>query len=325
MRRRRLRQGDPARRARRRLRRAGHRGRHRPRRARRGHARSSKGPSRLLVRGWNVDGARQRGGARSGARLPRDPRRRARRRPDAAGVRGRGRGRPAAGRWARLLGGHGRRDRARRRAGRRRRRAPGARDGVGARLPRQPERRRRGRRGARRVRLLPQGRGRSSACASAGRCTSCVGSTGIASSTKSMVDAVARLRARRPEVVAKSFEGVRSLVKNARLAIEAGDRFALGKLMDLNQMLLSGLFVSSPEIERMCALAREAGAHGREAHGRGRRRERRGARAVDGGGRRRCSRPGAPTASRASRRASRPRCAASAVAAAGVGAGEAAP
>jgi mevalonate kinase len=97
----------------------------------------------------------------------------------------------------------------------------------------------------------------------------CVGSTGIGSSTKTMVDAVARLRARRPEIVAKSFEGVRVLVNNARLAIEAGDRFALGRLMDLNQMLLGGLFVSSPEIERLCALAREAGALGAKLTGAG--------------------------------------------------------
>jgi mevalonate kinase len=97
----------------------------------------------------------------------------------------------------------------------------------------------------------------------------CVGATGMASSTKSMVDAVARQRARRPEIVAKAFEGIRSLVSNARLAVEAGDRQALGKLMDLNQMLLGGLFVSTPEIERMCALAREAGALGAKLTGAG--------------------------------------------------------
>jgi mevalonate kinase len=97
----------------------------------------------------------------------------------------------------------------------------------------------------------------------------CIGSTGIASSTKTMVDSVARMRARRPEIVAKSFEGVRVLVQNARLAVEAGDRAALGKLMDLNQMLLGGLFVSSPEIERLCALAREAGALGAKLTGAG--------------------------------------------------------
>jgi len=97
----------------------------------------------------------------------------------------------------------------------------------------------------------------------------CVGHTGMASSTKAMVDAVARLRARRPEIVAKSFEGVRALVQNARLAIEAGDLFALGKLMDLNQMLLGGLFVSSPEIERLCGLARDNGALGAKLTGAG--------------------------------------------------------
>jgi mevalonate kinase len=97
----------------------------------------------------------------------------------------------------------------------------------------------------------------------------CIGHTGVASGTRAMVDAVAKLRARRPEIVAKTFEGIRSLVNNARLAIEAGDRFALGRLMDLNQMLLSGLYVSTPEIERMCELARGAGALGAKLTGAG--------------------------------------------------------
>jgi mevalonate kinase len=97
----------------------------------------------------------------------------------------------------------------------------------------------------------------------------CVGSTGIASSTKTMVDSVARLRDRRPEVVAKTFEGIASLVRNARLAMEAGDRVGLGRLMDLNQMLLGGLFVSTEEIERMCGLARDAGALGAKLTGAG--------------------------------------------------------
>jgi mevalonate kinase len=97
----------------------------------------------------------------------------------------------------------------------------------------------------------------------------CIGNTGVASSTKAMVEAVARLRARRPEIVDKSFEAIRTLVSNARLAIEAGDWSALGKLLDLNQMLLGGLFVSTPEIERMCALARGAGALGAKLTGAG--------------------------------------------------------
>lgn len=97
----------------------------------------------------------------------------------------------------------------------------------------------------------------------------CVGNTGVASSTKTMVESVARLRARRPEVCEKSFEGIRSLVRNARLAVEAGDVVGLGRLMDLNQMLLSGLFVSTEEIERMCSLARSAGALGAKLTGAG--------------------------------------------------------
>jgi len=97
----------------------------------------------------------------------------------------------------------------------------------------------------------------------------CVGSSGTASSTRSMVEGVARLRARRPEIVDKSFEAIRTLVSNARLAIESGDRFALGRLMDLNQMLLAGLFVSTPEIERICAIARGAGALGAKLTGGG--------------------------------------------------------
>jgi mevalonate kinase len=84
-----------------------------------------------------------------------------------------------------------------------------------------------------------------------------------------MVESVSRLRARRPQIVETSFEAVRVLVSNARLAIEAGDRFALGRLMDLNQMLLGGLFVSTPEIEQMCSLAREAGALGAKLTGAG--------------------------------------------------------
>jgi len=102
-----------------------------------------------------------------------------------------------------------------------------------------------------------------------GSLTLCVGSTGHASSTKTMVETVARLRQRRPAIVAKAFDGIAALVQNARLAVEAGDRVGLGKLMDLNQMILSGLFVSTEEIERLCHLAREAGALGAKLTGAG--------------------------------------------------------
>ncbi len=99
--------------------------------------------------------------------------------------------------------------------------------------------------------------------------TVCLGSTGVPSSTKAMVDGVARLRDRKPELVEKSFSAIDSLVRNGRLALEAGDVVGLGKLMDLNQMLLSGLLLSTEEIERLCGIARDAGALGAKLTGAG--------------------------------------------------------
>jgi mevalonate kinase len=92
---------------------------------------------------------------------------------------------------------------------------------------------------------------------------------GPPASTKQMVESVSRLGQRRPDLLGKSLAGIESLVKNARLCIEAGDLSGLGQLMNYNQMLLSGLFLSTPEIERACAVAREAGALGAKLTGAG--------------------------------------------------------
>lgn len=97
----------------------------------------------------------------------------------------------------------------------------------------------------------------------------CVGNTGTASSTKTMVEGVARLREREPEVVDRTFEAIRALVLGARLALEGGDRTALGRLMDRNQALLGTLRLSTAEIESMCELARSAGALGAKLTGAG--------------------------------------------------------
>ena len=92
---------------------------------------------------------------------------------------------------------------------------------------------------------------------------------GPAASTKVMVDSVARLRERRPEIFQKTLDGIHSIVKNGRLAIEAGDIVGLGRLFDLNQMLLAGWYVSTEEIEHACQIAREAGALGAKLTGAG--------------------------------------------------------
>jgi mevalonate kinase len=92
---------------------------------------------------------------------------------------------------------------------------------------------------------------------------------GPPASTKQMVESVKALGDRRPDLLGKSLAGIESLVKNARLCIEAGDLSGLGQLMNYNQMLLAGLFLSTPEIERACAVAREAGALGAKLTGAG--------------------------------------------------------
>lgn len=96
-----------------------------------------------------------------------------------------------------------------------------------------------------------------------------IGQTGIGSSTRAMVEMVARHKERTPEKVERTFEGIRSLVRNARLALEAGDHIGLGKLLDLNHMLLAGLFLSTAEIETMVGSARENGALGAKLTGAG--------------------------------------------------------
>ncbi len=97
----------------------------------------------------------------------------------------------------------------------------------------------------------------------------CVGDSGRPSSTRVMVDSVARLRLERPRMVADVFEAIRALVHAARAAIESGDSTVLGRLMDENQLLLGKLGVSTDSIERMCSLARVAGAFGGKLTGAG--------------------------------------------------------
>jgi mevalonate kinase len=92
---------------------------------------------------------------------------------------------------------------------------------------------------------------------------------GAPASTRKMVEQVQQQLDRRPEIVQKTLEGIGALVANARLCIESGDLDALGQLMNLNQMLLSGLFLSTEGIERACAVARAAGALGVKLTGAG--------------------------------------------------------
>lgn len=96
-----------------------------------------------------------------------------------------------------------------------------------------------------------------------------IGYSGEPSSTKEMVASVGRQLENDRERVTKAFEGIEVLVRNAKLAIEAGDLVALGQLLDLNHTVLSSLMLCTTKLDEMCQAARRAGALGAKMTGAG--------------------------------------------------------
>jgi mevalonate kinase len=99
--------------------------------------------------------------------------------------------------------------------------------------------------------------------------TVCIGHSGKSSSTVAMVESVARLRSERPQRVKEAFDAIRALVRAGRRALEWGDRASLGRLMDMNQMWLGALRLSTPAIDDLCRVARDHGAYGAKLTGAG--------------------------------------------------------
>ncbi len=96
-----------------------------------------------------------------------------------------------------------------------------------------------------------------------------VGDTGVRSATRLPVGAVReRWQADRARYEAL-FDQVGELVTQARTALAVGDAPLLGRLLDANQALLEQIGVSSPELERLVAAARTAGALGAKLSGAG--------------------------------------------------------
>ncbi len=87
--------------------------------------------------------------------------------------------------------------------------------------------------------------------------------------TAETVRLVARQLERDPARVEGTFDAMASLVRNAHLALLAGEPRSLGRLLDLAQVLLSSLMVSTPRLETLCQAAREAGALGAKLTGGG--------------------------------------------------------
>jgi mevalonate kinase len=93
--------------------------------------------------------------------------------------------------------------------------------------------------------------------------------SGTSSSTKLMVDSVARQFDKEPERVGKLFDAIGAIVSNGKLALEQGDLRGLGQLMTMNHKLLSSLMLSTDALEEMIAAAMAAGALGAKVTGAG--------------------------------------------------------
>jgi mevalonate kinase len=96
-----------------------------------------------------------------------------------------------------------------------------------------------------------------------------VGNTGRARDTRARVTRVAELLSERGDEVRARFRAIGELVRRGRAAVERGDLDELGAAMNENQRHLEALDVSCPEIERLCAIARDAGAVGAKLTGGG--------------------------------------------------------
>lgn len=96
-----------------------------------------------------------------------------------------------------------------------------------------------------------------------------VADAGVASATWQVVGDVRRRRDAHPERYASLFERIGRISQRVRLAIEEGNLEALGRLMDENHALLQQIGVSSPELDRLVAAARQGGALGAKLSGAG--------------------------------------------------------
>jgi mevalonate kinase len=96
-----------------------------------------------------------------------------------------------------------------------------------------------------------------------------IGHTGRERDTKGRVSRVAELHAERGDEVRARFQQIASLVDAGRKAVERAAWGELGAAMNENQRHLEALEVSCAEIERMCAIAGDAGAVGAKLTGGG--------------------------------------------------------
>jgi len=97
-----------------------------------------------------------------------------------------------------------------------------------------------------------------------------IGDTGVSSPTAVAVGDVRNGWQADSDRYEALFDAVAGIVLQARGVIEAGQPDRLGPLLDENQSLLEAMGVSSPELDRLVAAARSAGALGAKLSGGGR-------------------------------------------------------
>ncbi len=97
-----------------------------------------------------------------------------------------------------------------------------------------------------------------------------IADSGVPSRTKEVVAAVRARWEKQPARYDFLFDRIGEVVDEAREAIEAGDVYTLGGLMDQNHELLRKIGVSSPELDELVEAARYGGALGAKLSGAGR-------------------------------------------------------
>ncbi|MFQ5885898.1 MAG: mevalonate kinase [Anaerolineae bacterium] len=96
-----------------------------------------------------------------------------------------------------------------------------------------------------------------------------IADSGVKSPTKVVVEEVRRRWEREPSRYETLFDQIGRVVERAKEEMEGGNLEGLGSLMDENQVLLRDLGVSSPQLDGLVKVAREAGALGGKLSGAG--------------------------------------------------------
>ena len=102
-----------------------------------------------------------------------------------------------------------------------------------------------------------------------GGLTLVIGDTGVRAPTRTTVGGVRERFNADPHTYQARFEAIGQVTTAIRAALVADDLPATGRLLDENQRLLQAIGVSSPELDRLVAAARGAGARGAKLSGGG--------------------------------------------------------